>query len=64
MKPNEIVKMSLEDLKSKLAEEQESLNKLRFAHALSPIENPMRIRDSRRLIARLYTAISQKESAK
>jgi len=37
------------------------LQKLKFAHAVSPIENPMKIRESKKLIARLNTALSQKE---
>ncbi|HHL51847.1 MAG TPA: 50S ribosomal protein L29 [Flammeovirgaceae bacterium] len=44
-----------------MASEKEILQKLKFAHAISPIENPMKIRATRRLIARLYTALRQKQ---
>lgn len=63
MKNKEIKALSVDQLKQNLAEEQERLLKLKFAHAVSPIENPMRIRNARRLIARLLTEITAKEKA-
>jgi large subunit ribosomal protein L29 len=59
MKYAEISSLSVEERKEKIKAEQEKLRKLRFAHAISPIENPMQIRNLRRLIARLKTAQSQ-----
>jgi large subunit ribosomal protein L29 len=56
MKYKEIRSLSLEERNAKLAAEEENLKKLRFAHAISPIENPMRIKHSRKLIAKLKTA--------
>jgi large subunit ribosomal protein L29 len=56
MKYKEIRSLSLEERNVKLAAEEENLKKLRFAHAISPIENPMRIKHSRKLIAKLKTA--------
>ncbi len=56
MKYKEIQLLSLEEHSDKLQEEIDYLVKLRFAHAVTPIENPMKIRSSRRLIARLKTA--------
>jgi large subunit ribosomal protein L29 len=64
MKYSDIQKLTIETLKQKVAEERETLGKLKFAHALSPIENPMRIQESRKLIARLLTALHTKEIAK
>ena len=61
MKNSEIRALSVEELRQKIAGEKESLEKLRFAHAISPIENPMKLRESRKLIARLNTALQQKE---
>lgn len=52
--------MSAEDLRTEIAAEQDRLLKLRFAHAVSPIENPMRIRESRKRIARLKTELTVK----
>ena len=48
----------------KLREKKEALGKLKFAHAISPIENPMKIRESKKVIARLQTELKAKELAK
>jgi len=56
MKYRELKSLSLEERNARLLAEEENLQRLRFAHAISPIENPMRIRHSRRLIAKLKTA--------
>ena len=45
MKNSEIRGLSLDELKSKLAVEKESYGKLKFAHSITPIENPMKIRE-------------------
>ena len=41
------------DLKSKLADEKSRMTRLRFNHAVTPLENPMVIRQVRRDIARM-----------
>jgi large subunit ribosomal protein L29 len=64
MKNSEIKALSIEELNEKLKAEQDALGKLNFAHAISPIENPMKIRQSRKLIARLQTELRAKELAK
>lgn len=64
MKNSEIRGLSIEELENKLAVEKESIGKLKFAHAITPIENPMKIREARKLIARLETELTQKKSIK
>lgn len=61
MKTSEIRGLSLDELKSKLGVEKENHDKLKFAHSITPIENPMKIRESRKLIARIQTEIRAKE---
>ena len=61
MKYKDIDLLSLEECEQKLKEEVDHLLKLKFAHSISVIENPMRIRKTRRLIARLKTAINSKQ---
>ena len=58
MKNKEIKALSIDALKEQIAQEQDALSRLKFAHAISPVENPMRIRESRKLIARLNTELS------
>lgn len=64
MKQTEIKDLTLEELKEKLGSEKESLRKLKFAHQVSAIENPMKIRETRRVIARINTLLRQKETQK
>ena len=62
MKKVDFKSLSIDELKEKLAVETDGYNKLQFAHAISPIENPMRIRHTRKLIARLQTELSAKKA--
>lgn len=61
MKNSELRGLSLDELKNKLAVEKENYGKLKFAHSITPIENPVKIRESRRLVARISTEIKAKE---
>ncbi|MFN4974222.1 MAG: 50S ribosomal protein L29 [Bacteroidota bacterium] len=56
-----IREMSVSDLTAKIKDDQLRLKKLEFAHAISPLENPMNIRTLRRDIARLKTELKKKE---
>jgi large subunit ribosomal protein L29 len=53
--------MNVQDLQAKIQEDQLRLKKLEFAHAISPLENPMNIRALRRDIARIKTELKKKE---
>lgn len=53
--------MSLESLKGRISEDQLRLKKLHFAHAMTPLENPMMIRSLRKDIARLQTELSKRK---
>ncbi len=61
MKQTEIKNLQLEDLQDKLADYKKQLASMRMAHAVTPLENPLQLRNTRRIIARLLTAISEKE---
>lgn len=63
MKKQDIKGLPLEEIQQKVAEERERLLKLKFANAVSPIENPLRIRASRRQVARLLTEANSKKNA-
>jgi large subunit ribosomal protein L29 len=58
MKKEEIKALNNQELADKLAEETSSIAKMKINHAVSPIENPMKIRFSRKTIARLKTELS------
>jgi large subunit ribosomal protein L29 len=60
----DIKDLTLDELKEKLGSEKEALRKMKFAHQVSAIENPMKIKETRRMIARINTALRQKETPK
>jgi large subunit ribosomal protein L29 len=62
MKNSEITGLSKEELVVRIAEEKENLTKLKFAHTISAIENPTRIRKVRRDIARLNTEVTKRKA--
>lgn len=60
MKKEDLKGLSADDIQAEISAEESRLLKLKFAHAVSPIENPMRIRESRKRIARLHTELTSK----
>ena len=63
MKNSEILELATEELVAKLGEERATLTKLKFAHAVSAIENPSRITKVRKDIARLNTELTKRKAA-
>ncbi len=61
MKPADIKQLSISDLREKIREEQGALEKMTFSHSISPVENPLKIRATRRTIARMITILRQRE---
>ncbi len=61
MKAAEIRKMKDNDLSNKLAELKAELFNLRFQHAINQLDNPLRIKDVKRDIARVMTEIRARE---
>ena len=53
--------MTESDIKARIEEDTLRLKKLEFAHAISPLENPMSIRSLRRELARLKTELKKKQ---
>lgn len=62
MKQKDIAQLSVAELREHLAQEQGLLSKMKLNHQVSPIENPMKIRATRRTIARLQTEISKRNA--
>lgn len=55
--------MATDDLKARISEDEVRLKKMKFAHAITPLENPMSIRLLRRDISRLKTELRKRELA-
>ena len=61
MKQEVIKELGLDELKERLEEERKQLVKLKLNHAVSPLENPNKIKDYRRTIARMETELRKRE---
>ena len=63
MKANEVRKLSSADLEKKLTELKKDLFRLRLQHATNQLENPVRINEVKRDIARVKTIIREQQLA-
>ncbi|WP_324675643.1 50S ribosomal protein L29 [Hymenobacter sp. GOD-10R] len=61
MKNTDIRNLSVEELKNQIKTEQTNGQSLRFAHAISPLENPIRLKQNRKNVARLKTELTRRE---
>jgi len=53
--------LSTAEIKEKLDVERDMLLKMKLNHAVSPIENPNKIKESRKTIARCLTELRRRE---
>ena len=58
MKDTSLTEMPINELNDLLVSEKDRLNKLRMSHAVSPLENPLSIKYSRKKIAIIMTELS------
>ena len=61
MKTTEIKELSTAELKERIEDTKTLLVRLKFNHAVSPLENPMKIKKTRRMIASLLTEMRKRE---
>jgi large subunit ribosomal protein L29 len=61
MKKEDLSKLSVEDLKKQIASATESLTKMKIGHKITPLENPIVIRNNRKAIARLNTELTKRQ---
>ena len=54
--------MSVEDLKDKMADLQKKYADLKMAHAVTPLENPLQLRNVKRTVAQLATELTKREN--
>ena len=64
MKATEIKELTTKEIQERLDAEKENLIRLKLNHTISPLDNPMQIKEIRRLIARLSTELCQRENQK
>jgi large subunit ribosomal protein L29 len=58
---NSVKEMNQEALEARIKEDEMRLKKLQFAHAVTPLENPMNIRALRRDVSRLKTELRKRQ---
>jgi large subunit ribosomal protein L29 len=63
MKQKDIAQLTPTELNTQLAELNAQLVKMHLNHQISPIENPMKIRTTRRTIARIQTELTKRNTA-
>ena len=61
MEQEVIRELSTAELKERLEDESKQLVKLRLNHAVSPLENPNKIKAYRKTIARIRTELRKRE---
>ncbi len=61
MKTREIKELTTKEIQERLDTEKELLNRMKLNHAISPLDNPMQIKEARKTIARLATELRQRE---
>ena len=61
VKPKSIREMGADDIRTRVTELREELFNLRFRNTMKQLDNPLKIRESRREMARLLTVLKEKE---
>ncbi len=61
MKASEIIELSLEERHRKVTDLKEELFNLRFQHEIGQLENPQKMKQTKRDIARIKTVIRESE---
>ena len=61
MKSSEIKELSNQELLERIDNEKTAIVRMKLNHAISPLENPQKIKESRRTIARLMTERRKRE---
>ena len=64
MQYQDIKKLTDKELHLNLREERDQLQKMKFSHAVSPIENPHKLRIGRRTIPKYLTEINRRRIEK
>ncbi|KAF5038792.1 50S ribosomal protein L29 [bioreactor metagenome] len=62
MKTQEIIELSVKDLRERIESEKANLLRMKMNHAISPLDDLSQIKKARRNIARMLTVLSQKET--
>ena len=56
-----VKEFALEDLQARIQDDEVRIKKMSFAHTITPLENPMSIRDMRRDLSRMKTELRKRQ---
>ena len=62
MKTSELIDLPEKELIEKLDNEKDYLVKLKLNHAISPLDNPLKIKETRRNIAKILTEMNRRKN--
>jgi len=62
MKMSEIKEFSTKELEERIETEKNTLVRMRLNHAVSPLDNPMKLKFARKDIARMMTELTKRQS--
>ncbi len=62
MKSSEIRELSTKEIEERIDTEENLLVRMKMNHAVSPLDNPNKIRETKRIIARLKTELRTRPS--
>jgi large subunit ribosomal protein L29 len=60
MKQSIVKDLTTDEIRDRIEEEKLRYQKMRMSHAVSPVESPVKLRSTRRLIARLKTELNKR----
>ena len=61
MKYSEVKELAEKELVEMIKDEKANLVRMKMNHAISPLENPLKIREGRKTIARLNTELRRRQ---
>jgi len=61
MKSAELKELNVKELTERLDAQRELLGRMKMNHAITPLDNSMQIKDTRKVIARIATELRQRE---
>ena len=61
MKSSEIKELTIQELQERLESEENMLVRMKMNHAVSPLDNPNKIVETRRNVARLKTEVRARQ---
>ncbi|NBC82009.1 MAG: 50S ribosomal protein L29 [Bacteroidetes bacterium] len=63
MESKEIRELSIKEIEERIENNELALKKMKLNHAVSPLDNPMKLKENKKTLARLKTILTEKQKA-